>query len=137
MFKFKGKDMEFEIRVIDEGIFRFRMAKNGEFTESLLSRYHILTETGDLAAEHAENDETFTVISDDVSLIVNKNTNSLTLTGTTEPVTFDFDGFDGKDYTKKGFSVSETKAVKILQEEALFQDLISETSPLTALSLTL
>ena len=62
--------MEFEIRVIDEGIFRFRMAKNGEFTESLLSRYHILNETGDLEAEHAENDETFTVISDDVSLDV-------------------------------------------------------------------
>ena len=116
MFKFKGKDMEFEIRVIDEGIFRFRMAKNGEFTESLLSRYHILTETGDLEAEHAENDETFTVISDDVSLIVNKNTNSLTLTGTKEPVTFDFDGFDGKEYTKKGFTVTAS----LTEDERLF-----------------
>ena len=108
MFEFTANGRKFEIRVIDYGVFRFRMAQNAEFTESLLSRYNILREKGEIEADSAENDETFSVTSNGIGLIVNKETGSLTLTGTKTPVTFDFDGFEGKKYTNRGFTISAT-----------------------------
>ena len=68
MFTIKGCGMDYEIRAIDNGIFRFRMAANGEYTESLLSRYNILKENGEIDAEWAENDETYTVIAGGIIL---------------------------------------------------------------------
>lgn len=106
MFSIKGNGMDYEIRVIDKGVFRFRMAKNGEYTESLLSRYNILKESGDMEAESAQNDETYSVVSNGVTLVVNKKTNTLTVLGTKEPTVFDFDGYNGKEYTNKGFKIT-------------------------------
>lgn len=116
MFNIKAGAMDFEIRAIDKGVFRFRMAKNGEYTESLLSRYNILKESGEIEAEYAENDQTFTVISEGISLVVNKETNTLTVLGTKEPTVFDFDGYKGKEYTKKGFKIT----VSLSEDERLF-----------------
>lgn len=106
MYRFKTDSMVFEIRAVDEGIFRFRMAKDGDFTESLLSRYNVLKENGSVEAETAENEETFTVVSNGISLTVDKKTYSLTIDGTTAPVTFDFASFKGDNYEKKGFTLS-------------------------------
>ena len=116
MFNFTANERKFEIRVIDNGVFRFRMASKSDFAESLLSRYNILKESGEIEADHAENDATYTVTANGVALIVDKESGSLTVTGTKEPVTFDFDGFQGKEYTNRGFSISVT----LSDDERLF-----------------
>lgn len=116
MINIKGCGMDFEIRAIEKGIFRFRMAENGEYTESLLSRYNILKESGIIETECAENEDTYTVISEGITLVVNKKTSSLTVIGTKEPVTFDFDGYKGKAYTKKGFTITAS----LTEDERIF-----------------
>ncbi len=116
MFNFTANERKFEIRVIDNGVFRFRMANGCDFAESLLSRYNILKESGEIDADQAENDSSFTVTSNGVGLIVDKSTGSLTVTGTKKPVTFDFDGYKGKEYTNRGFSISVT----LTDDERLF-----------------
>lgn len=116
MFTFKGKNAEFEIRIIDDGIYRFRMAKNGDFKESLLTRYNVLKESGDLNSEYAENTQSFTIVNNNVTLVVDKNTSSLTVIGTAVPVTFDFDGFNGAEYTNNGFSITAS----LSDDERLF-----------------
>ena len=108
MFNFNSNGKLFEIRVIDDGIFRFRTAFNSGFTETLLSRYNILNERGEIEADCAENDDSFSVTSNGIGLIVDKHTGSLTVTGTKAPVTFDFDGFNGKEYTNRGFTINVT-----------------------------
>lgn len=116
MFSFISNNRKFEIRVVDDGIFRFRTASDSDFCESLLSRYGILNESGEIEAESAENEESFCITSNGIGLIVNKSTGSLTLTGTKSPVTFDFDGFNGKEYTNRGFTINVT----LDAEERLF-----------------
>ena len=84
------------------------MSRRSDFRESLLSRYNILKEKGDCAAEFAENDQTVSITYDGVGLIVNKATGSLTVTGTKEPLTFDFDGYEGNEYTNHGFTLTSS-----------------------------
>jgi len=108
MFNFNANGRKFEVRVIDDGIFRFRMANNADFCESLLSRFNILKESGEIDSEHAENDDTYSITSNGIGLIVDKTTGSLTVTGTKVPLTFDFDGYHGKEYTNRGFTITST-----------------------------
>ncbi len=108
MFNFSANGRQFEIRVVGEGIFRFRMANGTDFHESLLSRYNVLKEEADLDADYAENDETVSITSCGVGLIVDKATGSLTVTGTKEPLTLDFDAFPGKEAAKSGFTITST-----------------------------
>ena len=116
MYSFTANERKFEVRVIDNGVFRFRMANKSDFAESLLSRYNILKEAGEADSEYAENDSTFTVTSNGIGLIIDKSSGSLTVTGTKEPVTFDFDGYKGNEYTNRGFSISVT----LSDDERLF-----------------
>lgn len=108
MFNLSANGRKFELKVIDEGVFRFRMAENADFTESLLSRYNILKDYGDMDADFAENDSSFSITSCGIGFIIDKATGSLTVTGAADPLTFDFDGYDGKPYTNRGFTITST-----------------------------
>ena len=116
MYSFESNGRKFEIKVISEGVFRFRMAQNADFKESLLSRFNILKDETDTEAAVSDNDSSFSLVSGGFGLIVDKSTGSLILTGTKSPVTFDFDGFEGKEYTNRGFTISVT----LSDEERLF-----------------
>ena len=116
MFNLSSNGRKFEVRVIDEGVIRFRTAKDSDFAESLLSRYNVLKESGEIDADFAESGDAFSITSCGIGLVIDKATGSLTVTGTKEPLTFDFDGFEGKPYTNRGFTISAT----LSDDERLF-----------------
>ncbi|MDD6095772.1 MAG: glycoside hydrolase family 31 protein, partial [Clostridia bacterium] len=110
MYKLTKNGTEFEIRAVEKGIFRVRVSSNGEYTESLLSRYNILRESGEADAVLSGD----TVSLDGVSVTVCDG--GLTLGGAKVPVKFTFDGFEGKPYKNRGFTLN----VSLTDDERLF-----------------
>ncbi len=111
MYNIKTNNAEFELRAIEKGIFRVRVSSNGEYTESLLSRYNILRESGE-DSEAVFDGETLTL--GGVSLKVENG--ALTLSGTKEDAVITFDGYEGAPYKNKGFTLS----VSLSESERLF-----------------
>ncbi len=110
MYNFKTANANLEIRAIEEGIFRIRMSKSGDFKESLLSKYNILRESGEVEAAVTEN----TVSLGGVTIEVGDS--GVVVNGTKEPVTITFDGFEGKPYNDKGFTIN----LSMTKEERIF-----------------
>ena len=110
MYNFKRANANFEIRAIEEGIFRIRMSKSGDFSESLLSKYNILRESGEVEAAVTEN----TVSLGGVTIEVGES--RVVVNGTKEPVTITFDGFEGKPYNDKGFTIN----LSMTKDERIF-----------------
>lgn len=111
MYKIKTNGGEIELRAIEKGIFRVRYSYDGEYAESLLSRYNILRESGEAADASFAND----AISLDGVKITAKD-GGVTLEGAKAPVNFTFDGFEGKPYKNKGFTLS----VSLGEDDRLF-----------------
>ena len=109
MYNFNSGNANFEIRTIENGIFRIRMAK-GEFKESLLSKYNILRESGEVEAQVSGNTVTLGAASVEVV------ENGVVVRGTKEPVTITFDGFEGKPYRDKGFTIN----ISMTEDERIF-----------------
>lgn len=109
MYNFNFANANFEIRTIEEGLFRIRMAK-GEFDESLLSKYNILRESGEVEAKVDGN----TVCLGDASVEIIES--GVIVRGTKEPVKITFDGFEGKPYRDKGFTINLT----MTEDERIF-----------------
>ena len=57
MYTVKTKNAELELRAVEKGIFRVRVSHDGEYTESLMSRYNILRESGEAADASFEPDD--------------------------------------------------------------------------------
>lgn len=110
MYKLTKNGTEFEIRAVEKGIFRVRVSSNGQYTESLLSRYNILRESGEADAVLSGD----TVSLEGVSVTVCDG--GLTLGGAKVPVRFTFDGFEGKPYKNRGFTLN----VSLTDDERLF-----------------
>ncbi len=110
MYKITKNGMEYEIRAIEKGIFRVRASYNGEYTESLLSRYNILRESGEADAALSGDTVSYEGVS------VTPADMGLTLEGAKTPVKFTFDGFEGKPYKNRGFTLN----VSLTEGERLF-----------------
>lgn len=111
MYTIKTNNAEFELRAIEKGIFRVRVSANGEYTESLLSRYNILRESGEDESATFDGE---TLCLGGVSLSVKNG--ELTVKGTKEDVAVSFDGYEGAAYKNKGFTLS----VSLSDDERLF-----------------
>ena len=91
MYTVKTNGAEVELRAVEKGIFRVRVSHNGEFEESLLSRYNILRESGE-AADAAFDGESLTLGAAKLS----PADGGLDVYGTRAPVHISFDGYEGK-----------------------------------------
>lgn len=111
MYNIKTENAEFELRAIEKGVLRVRVSADGEYTESLLSRYNILRESGEDAEASFDGK---TLKSGAASLSADGG--RLVLGGTKENAVFTFDGFEGKPYKNNGFTLS----VSLSEGERLF-----------------
>ena len=111
MYNFKTEAANYEIRTIEEGIFRVRIAKGEKFKETLLSKYNILQESGEVEA----NVSAYTVELDGVSLEI-KEDGSIVVNGAKAPITITYDGFEGKAYNDKGFTLN----LSLTDDERIF-----------------
>ncbi len=97
----KNPQGEFEITSVDKGIFHVRVSADGTYAETLLTRYNILKEKEvDTGASVSGN----TVTQGRFSLTVTQD-GALRVEGTKEPLVFHFDGYEGKPYQNKGFTL--------------------------------
>ena len=107
---------EYEITCVDEGIFHIRVSADGTYAQTLLSRYNILKE------KQTDTDATLsgsTVSQGDFSLTVEAD-GALRVTGTRMPLVFHFDGYEGKPYSNKGFTLQ----IDLQKDERLYLSLI-------------
>lgn len=111
MYNIKTAAANYEIRTIEEGIFRVRIAKGDKFNETLLSKYNILQESGEVEANVKGN----TVELGGVSLEVNDD-GSIVVNGAKAPITITYDGFEGKAYNDKGFTLN----LSLTDDERIF-----------------
>lgn len=116
MFQIKGERANFEIRAVDKGIFRVRMSSEAKFGESLLSRYNILRESGEIPAQTSENGSLYTVKAEDFTAELDAVANRVTFGGAKAPFTVEMYGKDGGDYKNKGFQLK----ISIDESERLF-----------------
>ena len=103
---------EYEITCVDEGIFHIRVSADGTYAQTLLSRYNILKE------KQADTDAALsgsTVSQGNFSLTVEAD-GALRVTGTRKPLVFHFDGYEGKPYSNKGFTLQ----VDLQKDERLY-----------------
>ena len=103
MYNIKTAAANYEIRAIEEGIFRVRIAKGEKFGETLLTKYNILQESGEVEANVNGN----TVELSGVSIEV-KDDGSIVVNGAKAPIAITYDGFEGKPYNDKGFTLNFT-----------------------------
>ncbi len=111
MYTVKTNGAEVELRAVEKGIFRVRVSHNGEFEEGLLSRYNILRESGE-AADAAFDGESLALGAAKLS----PADGGLDVSGTRAPVHISFDGYEGKPYKSRGFTLK----VSLAKDERLF-----------------
>ena len=111
MYTVKTKNAEFELRAVEKGIFRVRVSHDGEYTESLMSRYNILRESGEAA--EASFDGTALTLG---GVTLTATDGSLQVSGTKEKLCISFDGFEGKPYKSRGFTLTAS----LTKDERLF-----------------
>jgi alpha-glucosidase (family GH31 glycosyl hydrolase) len=116
MYSFKSNELSYEIRAIEEGIFRLRISSSDTFGESLMSRYNILHESGEIPAESSEKNGAYTVAAAGASVSIDLGDGSMTLGGAKAPVKFTFDGYQGSKYCNKGFTIG----ISLTDNERLF-----------------
>lgn len=100
MYKITNGGAEFEIRAVEKGIFRVRISSDGEYTESLLSRYNILRESGEAEAEL--NGSSVSLAG--VTLTVSDG--ELRVDGTKVPLCVTYEGYEGAPYKNRGFTLN-------------------------------
>ena len=110
MYQITKNGAEFEIRAVEKGIFRVRVSSDGEYAESLLSRYNILRESGEAEAKKDGD----TVSFEGVSLSVCDD--GILMEGAAAPVKITYDGFEGKPYNNRGFTLN----LSLTEDERLF-----------------
>ena len=111
MYTVKTNGAEVELRAVEKGIFRVRVSHDGEFEESLLSRYNILRESGE-AADAAFDGESLALGAAKLS----PADGGLDVYGTRAPVHISFDGYEGKPYKSRGFTLK----ISLAKDERLF-----------------
>ena len=111
MYNIKTNNANIELRCVENGIFRVRISTTEEFPESLLSKYNILRESGECCCASFDGAK---LSCGDFSLAVEGE--SVILSGTKSPVKFTYDGFEGKAYKNKGF----TLGISLDDEERIF-----------------
>ena len=105
MYLFQTPNSQFQIRIIAPGIFRVMMSDGGKFLESLLSRYHILEEPGDLEGTVEESAQQIQVQYAHASLCVDKTQHTVTFTSTglQAPLCVKIEGVNGGVYHNNGY----------------------------------
>lgn len=116
MFHIKGERANFEIRTIEKGIFRVRMSSTSEFGESLLSKYNILQESGEIAAEASANGSVHSVKAEGFAADLDTAASKVTFSGAKVPFTVEMAGRDGAEYDNKGFQIK----ISVTEDERLF-----------------
>ncbi len=116
MYFIKSANANFQVRAFRDGIFRVRMSKTDDFGETLLERYNVLQEPDEVEAETSQQDGIFTVKAGDASVRIDTTLDRVFVTGPSEPVEFEFDGFEGKPYNNKGFRIN----ISLTDGERLF-----------------
>lgn len=111
MYTVKTKNAELELRAVEKGIFRVRVSHDGEYTESLMSRYNILRESGE-AADVSFDGTALTL----GGVTLTAADGSLQVSGTKEKLCISFDGFEGKPYKSRGFTLTAS----LTKDERLF-----------------
>lgn len=101
MYNIKTQNANFEIRTVAEGIFRVRIARGEEFKETLLSKYNILQEPGEVEANVSGNTVSLGTASLEIA-----DDGTMTFSGTKAPVKVTYTGFEGKAYNDKGFTLN-------------------------------
>lgn len=110
MYQITKNGAEFEIRAVEKGIFRVRISSNGEYTESLLSRYNILRESGE--AEAVKNGDTVSY----EGVGITACDDGVVLEGAAAPVKITYGGFEDKPYCNRGFTLN----LSLTDDERLF-----------------
>ena len=101
----KGKNANFEIRTIEEGIFRVRMSSDEKFGETLLSRYNLLQENGEINSDITENDSKATIKAEGFTVTVDKKKETINFKGGNANFTVNMSGYEDKPYQNKGFDI--------------------------------
>ena len=105
MHRLKLKDMEVTFKVIQKGIIRVRVSKSGEYYDSLLSKYNILSEN---------IEETPVTYSDDGlstdNCSIKLSDAGFVVCGPKQPATFAFSGYQGTEYKDAGFQLTASLA---------------------------
>ena len=112
MYQIKTKNGELELRAVENGIFRIRVSADGTYRESLLSKYSILRESGDIDGI-GEKDG---ISLGNVSIKAADDGSAATVEYPHHKVKLSFDGFEGKPYKNNGF----TLRVSLDDSERLF-----------------
>lgn len=116
MFQIRGDRANFEIRTVDRGIFRVRASSDSTFGESLLSRYNILQEKGEVEATVSENGSVYSVQADPFTAELDAGANRITFSGAKAPFTVEMEGKDGAEYRNKGFQIK----ISVCENERFF-----------------
>lgn len=118
MYIFKTETNQYQIRAVAPGIFRIMVSDGGRFRESLLSRYHILEEPGDLEGTVKETKTKYTLTVGHASVTIDKkkNTAAFQSQGLKSPLLIQMSGAGGQTYRNNGFRLS----IPLAQDERLF-----------------
>ena len=99
MFKIKLNSAECEIRCVEKGVFRLRVSHDGKFRESLMNRYEILRESGEIEPEVTESADTVKIDAPGASFTLYKSTGEIVMEGAKAPLRFTFaEGDAGRGY---------------------------------------
>ena len=117
MFNIKTPSFAAELRAFADGIVRIRVTHSGEFHESLMSRYDVIREGDEIAADFTENDADARLEAAYVSVTIDKATGRINVDGAKSPITLDFIPGERRGY-KIDVSLDETERLFGLGDES-------------------
>ena len=118
MFKIKLNSADCEIRCVEKGVFRLRVSHDGKFRESLMNRYEILRESGEIEPEVTESADTVKIDAPGASFTLYKSTGEIVMEGAKAPLRFTFsEGDAGRGY-KATVSLADGERIFGLGDES-------------------
>ncbi len=117
MYQCENQQYRYEVRLIEKGIVRVRMARTGaNYIETLFSRYHVIEEKGDLKMKMTDEPERCTLTADDLSVVIDKASGKVCLSGKTVSLTVKISCKEGGRQGNEGFRLE----IPMDKEERLF-----------------
>ena len=107
----------YELRAVDDGIFRLRVGFLGEFHDTLLSRYKILHEQEKMKAEQIQKDGCVCLCAAGKTATLDPAAGTLCIAGGKKPLQISFSALPGQKYLKgEGFTLT----IPLEPQERLF-----------------
>ena len=117
MYNIKTSQFAVELRAFADGIVRIRATDRGEFHESLLSRYDVVRDGDEIAADFSENEASAVLAAAHIKVSVDKATGSISVDGARSPLALTYIPGERRGY-KLDISLDETERLFGLGDES-------------------